>query len=50
MISVVACCHSVKHCTLAPHSGFPISTKWCCDQVVKAIPGASFTKGTWDLL
>jgi len=29
-------------------SGFPIATKWCCDQVVKVVPGAAFTKKTCD--
>ena len=25
-------------------SGFPIATKWCCDQDVEVVPGAAFTK------
>jgi len=29
-------------------SGFPIATKWCCDQDVKAVPGATFTKSMRD--
>jgi len=29
-------------------SGFPIAKKWCCDQDVKVVPGADFTKRTCD--
>ena len=28
--------------------GFPIATKWCCDQDLKVVPGATFTKRTCD--
>jgi len=47
VISVVACCHSAKLCAHAARV-FPIATKWCCDQDVKVVPGAAFTKRTWD--
>ena len=43
MISIVACCHSVKLCAIVL-SGFPIATRWCCDQDVKVVLGATFTK------
>ena len=29
-------------------SGFPIATKWCCDQDVKVVPGSAFTRRTCD--
>ena len=47
MISIVACCHSVKLCA---HSapGFPIATKWCCDQDVGVVPSSAFTQRTCD--
>jgi len=35
-------CEALHTC----HSGFPITTKWCCDQDVKVVPGAAFTKRT----
>jgi len=35
-------CEALHTC----HSGFPIATKWCCDQDVKVMPGAAFTKRT----
>ena len=35
VISIVACCHSVKFCALATRA-FPIATIWCCDQDVNA--------------
>jgi len=28
------------------NSGFATATKWCCDQDVKAVPGATFVKRT----
>jgi len=42
----------VIYCCLLPQcealhtcrSGFPIATKWCCDQDVKVVPGAGFAK------
>ena len=36
------------YCCLLPQSGFPIATKWCCEQDVKVVPGATFTKRTCD--
>ena len=44
MISIVACCHIVTHLPL----GLPIATKWCCNQDVKMVPGANFTKRICD--
>jgi len=38
-------CEALRTCC----SGFPIATKWCCDQDVKVVPSAAFTKRTWDL-
>jgi len=29
-------------------SGFPIATKWCCDQDVKVVPDAAFSKRICD--
>jgi len=29
-------------------SGFPLATKWCCDQDVKVVPSAAFTKRMCD--
>jgi len=37
-------CEALRSCC----SGFPITTKWCCDHDVKVMPGAAFTKGTCD--
>ena len=37
VISIAACCHSVKLCALAARA-FRSSTKWCCDQDVKVVP------------
>ena len=44
MLSIVACCHGVKICVHICLSGLLITTKWCCDQDVKFVPGADFTK------
>jgi len=33
-------CEALRTC----RSGFPIATKWCCDQDVKDVPGAAFRK------
>ena len=33
-------CEALRTC----RSGFPIATKWCCDQDVEVVPGAAFTK------
>ena len=33
-------CEGVRTCC----SAFPITTKWCFDQHVKLVPGATFTK------
>jgi len=30
------------------HSGFPIATKWCCDQDVEVVRGSAFTQRTCD--
>jgi len=35
-------CEPLRIC----HLGFPIATKWCCDQNVEVVPGSAFTKGT----
>ena len=43
VLSIVTCCHSVKLCVHICRSGLPITTKWCCDQNVKFVPGADFT-------
>jgi len=40
VLSIVACCHSVKLCVDICLSGLLITTKWCCDQDVKFVPGA----------
>ena len=37
-------CEALRTC----RSGFPITTKRCCDQDVKVVPGADFTKRTCD--
>ena len=37
-------CEALRTCC----SGFPMATKWCCDQDVKVVPGANFTKRTCD--
>jgi len=37
-------CDALRTC----RSGFPIATKRCCDQDVKVVPGAAFTKTTRD--
>jgi len=34
----------VKICVHICLSGLLITTKWCCDQDVKFVPGADFTK------
>jgi len=47
---VIAACD--LYCCLLPrcealctcHSGFPIATKWCCDQDVKVMPSSAFTQ------
>jgi len=41
VIFIVGCCHSMK---VYVHAARAIATKWNCDQDVKAIPGASYTK------
>jgi len=33
-------CEALRTC----HSGFPIAIKWCCDQDVKVVPGATFAE------
>ena len=33
-------CEALRTC----RSGFPIATKWCCDQYVKVVPGSAFTQ------
>jgi len=35
-------CEALRTCC----SAFPITAKWCCDQDVKVVPGATFTKRT----
>ena len=48
VISIIACCHSVKLCALAAQ-GF----RWCSAQNVKIMPDAAFTKrmcDRWGLL
>jgi len=37
-------CEALRTC----HLGIPITTTWCCDQDVKVMPGATFTKSTCD--
>jgi len=37
-------CEALRSC----RSGFPIATKWCCDQNVKVVPGSAFTQRTCD--
>jgi len=39
-------CEALRTC----HLGFPITTKWCCDQDVKVMLGATFTKRMCGLL
>jgi len=47
--SIVACRHSVWCKALRTcRPGFPIATRWCCDQGVKVMPGATFTKTACD--
>jgi len=49
-------CEHDLYCCLLPwcealhtcRSGFPIATKWCCDQDVKVVPGSAFTQRTCD--
>jgi len=36
--TIVACCHSQCEALRTCCSGFPIVTKWCCDQDVKVMP------------
>ena len=35
-------CKALRICP----SGFPIATKWCCDQDVKVVPSSAFTQKT----
>jgi len=46
VIFIVACCHceALRTCD----SGILIATKWCCDQDVKVVPGATFIKKMCD--
>ena len=44
---MVAWCHNVKLCTLADRP-FQSQKMWCCEQDVKVVPGATFTKRTCD--
>jgi len=37
-------CEALHSC----RSGFPIATKWCCDQDVKVVPGSAFTQRACD--
>ena len=37
-------CEALRKC----HSGFPIATKWCCDQDVEVVPSSAFTQRTCD--
>ena len=37
-------CEALRIC----RSGFPIATKWCCDQDVKVVPSSAFTQRTCD--
>jgi len=49
-------CEHNFYCCLLPRcealrtwrSGFPITTKWCCDQDVKVVPSLAFTQRTCD--
>jgi len=49
-------CEHDFYCFLLPRcealrtyrSGFPIATKWCCDQDVKVVPSSAFTQRTCD--
>jgi len=43
-VLLAATVRSFAHMTL----GFPIATKWCCDQDVEIMPCEAFTKGTCD--
>jgi len=36
-------CEALRTC----RSGFPIVTKWCCDQDVEVVPCSAFTQSTW---
>ena len=37
-------CKALRTC----RSGFPIATKWCCDQDVECVPGLAFAQRTCD--
>ena len=37
-------CEALRTC----RSGFPIETKWCCDQDVEVVPSSAFTQRTCD--
>jgi len=37
-------CEGLRTC----RSGFPIATKWCCDQDVEVVRSSAFTQRTWD--
>ena len=37
-------CEALRTC----RSGFPIATKWCCDQDVEVVPSSAFTQRTCD--
>jgi len=49
-------CEHALYCCLLPRcetlrtcrSGFPIATKWCCDQDVEVVPSSAFTQRTCD--
>jgi len=53
--NTVIAAHDLYCCLLAQcevlhicRSGFPIATKWCCDQDVKIVPSTTFAKRTCD--
>ena len=37
-------CEALRTCC----SGFPIASKWCCDQDVKVVPSSAFTQKMHD--
>jgi len=54
-IKIEIATHDLYCCLLPPcealhtcHSGFPITSKWCCDQDVKVMPSSAFTQRTCD--
>jgi len=43
------CCLLLRRESLRTcRSGFPIATKWCCDQDVEVVPSSAFTQRTCD--